>query len=171
MAEQNRKTSDQRRAREAAQREVDRFIAYLQGMDTIDQVAHRGRSIMGMWAEFEGKPPSGSGFSGFCMLADKLEKIRLQEMPKEFAKAYGRLTEMAKVSPKRVDALLVDRFYRRRTKVAIDPFTERRHEIYWNDQACAQLLCCSTKVFQRRVSEGYHQLEQIMGSTRAIVAE
>lgn len=162
MAEQNRRTSDQRRAREAAQREVDRFIAYLQGMDTIDQVARQGRSIMGMWAEFEGKPPSGSGFNGFCILADKLEKLRHRQMPEEFARAYNRLTKMARTSPKRVDALCIDRFYRGRTKVAIDPFTEQRLEIHWSDEACGQLLNCTAKVFQRRVTEGYKQLESLI---------
>ncbi|RKR79600.1 hypothetical protein [Marinobacter nauticus] len=167
MAEQNRRTAEQRRAREVAQREVDRFIAYLQGLDTIDQIAHQGRSIMGMWAEFEGKPPSGSGFSGFCVLADKLEKIRMRNMPAEFARAYERLRTMASKSPKRVDALVVDRFYRGRTKVAIDPFTEKRLEIHWNDEACGQLLDCTAKVFQRRVTEGYKQLESLLeGSKR-----
>ncbi|MCK5866669.1 MAG: hypothetical protein KAG87_16025 [Marinobacter adhaerens] len=170
MAEQNRKTPDQRRAREAAQREVDRFIAYLQGLDTIDQLAHQGRSIMGMWAEFEGKPPSGSGFNGFCMLADKLEKIRLRQMPEEFARAYDRLSRMASRAPKQVDALCVDRFYRGRTKVAIDPFTEKRYEIHWNDSACAQLLGCSVKVFQRRVSKGYCQLECLLGYQESAAA-
>lgn len=162
MAEQNRKTQDQRKAREAAQREVDRFIAYMQGLDSIDQIAHEGRSIMGMCAEFEGKPPSGSGFSGFCMLADKLDKIRRQHMPEEFAWAYERLSAMARKSPKRVAAMMVDRLYRGRTKVAIDPFTEQRHEIHWTDAACGQLLGCSAKVFQRRVTEGYSQLERLI---------
>lgn len=170
MAEQNRKTPDQRRAREAAQREVDRFIAYLQGLDTIDQLAHQGRSIMGMWAEFEGKPPSGSGFNGFCMLADKLEKIRLRQMPEEFARAYDRLSHMASRAPKQVDALCVDRFYRGRTKVAVDPFTEKRYEIHWNDSACAQLLDCSVKVFQRRVTKGYGQLEHLLGYQESAAA-
>ncbi len=170
MAEQNRKTPDQRRAREAAQREVDRFIAYLQGMDTIDQVAHQGRSIMGMWAEFEGKPPSGSGFNGFCMLADKLEKIRFRHMPEEFARAYRRLSNMADKSPKQVKALCVDRYYRGRIKVAIDPFTEQRHEIHWNDAACAQLLGCGVKVFQRRVTKGYARLEAVLGFQQTEVA-
>lgn len=163
MAEQNRKTPNQRRAREAAEREVDRFIAYLQGMDTIDQIAHQGRSIMGMWAEFEGKPPSGSGFSGFCMLAEKLERIRFRQMPEEFVRAYDRLSRMAEKAPKQVDALCIDRFYRGRTKVAIDPFTEQRHEIHWNDAACAQLLHCTAKVFQRRVAKGYAKLEAALG--------
>jgi hypothetical protein len=170
MAEQNRRTHEQRRAREAAQREVDRFIAYLQGMDTIDQIAHQGRSIMGMWAEFEGKPPSGSGFSGFCLLAGKLEKIRLSQMPEEFSRAYDRLNRMASKAPKQVDALCIDRFYRGRTKVAIDPFTEQRHEIYWNDPACAQLLGCSVKVFQRRVAKGYGQLECLLGFRESAAA-
>lgn len=163
MAEQNRKTPAQRRAREAAQREVDRFIAYLQGLDTIDQIAHQGRSIMGMWADFEGRPPSGSGFSGFCMLADKLEKIRLRQMPEEFSRAYDRLSHMATSAPKQVEAVFADRLYRGRTKVAIDPFTEKRLEIHWNDAACAQLLGCSKRIFQRRVSDGYSRIENLLG--------
>lgn len=170
MAEQNRKTAEQRRAREAAQREVDRFIAYLQGLDTIDQIAHQGRSIMGMWADFEGKPPSGSGFSGFCMLADKLEKIRMRNMPEEFARAYERLRQLASESPRCVEALVVDRFYRGRIKVAIDPFTEQSHEIHWNDPACAQLLGCTTKVFQRRVAKGYSKLEYRLGFRECVAA-
>lgn len=162
MAEQNRKTPGQRRAREEAQREVDRFVAYMQGLDSIDQIAHEGRSIMGMCADFEGKPPSGSGFSGFCVLADKLEKIRRRNMPDEFARAYDLLSNMAWKAPKRVDALVVDRFYRGRTKVAVDPLTEQRHEIHWNDAACGQLLGCTAKVFQRRVTEGYAALEKLL---------
>tara|TARA_R110000850_G_scaffold264606_1_gene393774 strand:+ start:19042 stop:19554 length:513 start_codon:yes stop_codon:yes gene_type:complete len=163
MAAQNRKTPDKRRARIAAEREVDRFIAYLQGQDTIDQVAHQGRSIMGMWAEFQGKPPSSSGFSAFCTLADKLERIRFRQMPEEFTRAYDRLSRMAEKSPKQVYALCIDRFYRGRTKVAIDPFTEKRYEIHWNDAACAQLLHCTVKVFQRRVTKGYAKLGAELG--------
>ncbi|WP_417315670.1 hypothetical protein [Cycloclasticus pugetii] len=170
MAEQNRRTPEQRRAREAAEREVDRFIAYLQGLDTIDQIAHQGRSIMGMWAEFEGKPPSGSGFSGFCLLADKLDKIRRQHMPDEFGRAFERISAMAEKSPLQVSALFVDRSYRGRTKVAIDPFTEQRYEIHWNDPACAQLLGCETKVFQRRVTKGYAQLESLLGYRQSAAA-
>jgi len=170
MAEQNKRTAAQMRAREAAQREVDRAIAYLQGLDTIDQIAHQGRSIMGMWADFEGKPPSGSGFSGFCLLADKLEKIRMRNMPEEFARAYERLSSMSKKCPLFVEALVVDRFYRGRTKVAVDPFTEQRYEIHWNDAACAQLIGCTAKVFQRRVTKGYSQLECRLGFSEACAA-
>jgi len=170
MAEQNRKTPHQRRAREAAQREVDRYIAYLQGLDTIEQIAHQGRSIMGMWADFEGKPPSGSGFSGFCMLADKLEKIRFRHMPEEFARAYDRLSRLADKAPRQVEALCVDRLYRGRVKVAVDPFSEQRYEIHWNDSACAQLVGCSVKVFQRRVTKGYSRLECLLGFRESAAA-
>lgn len=170
MAEQNRKTQEQRRARAAAQREVDRYIAYLQGLDTIDQIAHQGRSLMGMWAEFCGRPPSGSGFSGFCQLADKLEQIRRRQMPEDFARAYERLTRLSERAPKQVAALCVDRFYRGRTKVAIDPFTEQRHEIHWDDHACAQLLGCTVKMFQRRVTKGYGQLESLLGFQESAAA-
>ena len=159
MAEQNRKTADQVRAREAAQREVDRFLAYIQGLDTIDSIAHEGRSIMGLWADFEGDPPGSSGFRGFCVLVDKIDKIRLRHMPDEFARAFDRLGGMADRSPLQVQALCVDRWYRNRTRVAIDPFTEQRHEIHWDDRACADYLKCTVKVFQRRVTKGYAALE------------
>ena len=163
MAEQNRRTTQQVRAREVAQREVDRYIAYMLGEDTIDQISRESRSVMGAWSDFEGRPPSGSGFSAICPLADKVDKINRQKMPAEFMLAYERIQAMAERSPLRVTALCVDRAYRNRTKVAIDPFTEQRLEIHWNDSACAELLDCSVKVFQCRVTEGYAQLERILG--------
>ena len=170
MAEQNRKTNYQQRAREAAQREVDRAIAYLQGLDTIDQIANQGRSIMGMWAEFHGRPPSGSGFSEFCTLADKLERIRFCRMPEEFARAYERLIRIHERAPKQICALCVDRYYRGRIKVIVDPFTEQRHEIHWNDRACAQLLGCTVRVFHRRISKGYAQVEFALGFQESATA-
>lgn len=163
MAEQNRRTAQQARARELAQREVDRYIAYMLREDTIDQISRESRSIMGAWSDFEGRPPSGSGFSEICPLADKVDKMNRQRMPAEFMLAYERLQAMAERSPKRVTALCVDRAYRNRIKVAIDPFTEQRLEIHWTDSACAELLKCSVKVFQGRVSKGYSQLESILG--------
>ena len=163
MAEQNRKTADQVRAREAAKREVDRFLAYLQGLESIDAIAREGRSLMGMLAEFEGDPPASSGFSGFCVLADKIDRVRLRHMPDEFARAFDRLAGIARRSPLQVQALCVDRWYRNRTRVAIDPFTEQRYEIHWDDRACADYLRCTVKVFQRRVSKGYCALEEVLG--------
>jgi len=163
MAEQNRRTAQQTRARELAQREVDRYIAFVLREDTIDQISRESRSIMGAWSDFEGRPPSGSGFSEICPLADKVDKINRQKMPAEFMLAYERIQAMAERSPLRVTALCVDRAYRNRIKVAIDPFTEQRLEIHWNDSACAELLDCSVKVFQCRVTEGYAQLEKILG--------
>jgi hypothetical protein len=163
MAEQNRRTAQQTRARGLAQREVDRYIAYVLREDTIDQISRESRSIMGAWSDFEGRPPSGSGFSEICPLADKVDKIKRQKMPEEFALAYDRIQAMAEGSPLRVTAICVDRAYRNRTKVAIDPFTEQRLEIHWDDSACAELLRCSVKVFQRRVTKGYSQLECILG--------
>jgi len=163
MAEQNRRTVQQIRAREAAQREVDRYIAYVNREDTIDQISRESRSIMGAWADFEGRPPSGSGFSEVCRLGDKVDKMKRQKMPEEFTLAFERLRAMAEKSPRRVTAICVDRAYRNRIKVAIDPFTEQRLEIHWNDSACAELLNCTVKAFQRRVSKGYSQLECILG--------
>lgn len=170
MAEQNRKTAEQRELRERAEAMVDKFVAYLQGVDTIDQIAHQGRSIMGMWADFKGKSPSGSGYSGFCLLAEKVDRLRAVRMPADFCFAYDKISRIAERSPKRVEALLVDRLYRGRTKVAIDPFTQERHEIYWSDEACCQLLGCSRKVFQRRVSEGYAQVERVISPSLAAAA-
>jgi len=170
MADQNRRSDAQRRARETAQMEVDRYIAYLQGLDTIDQIAHQGRSILSMWAEFHGRPPSGSGHSGFCNLADKLEKIRRRNTPEDFARAYQRLSGMAEKSPKQVSALCVDRYCRGRIKATVDPFTDQRREVLWDDHACAQLLGCSVKCFQRRVSKGYIQIEYMLGFQESAAA-
>lgn len=170
MAVQNRKTEQQRRSRVRAQREVDRFIAYLQGLDAIDRIASEGRSLMGMWADFKGKAPAGSGFSGFCVLADKLDRIRRSSAPDEFVRAFDRLMALYRRAPKCVMALCVDRFYRGRTKVATDPFTEARYEIRWTDEACGRLLGCRAKVFQRRVSKGYAALESMLFEVGEIAA-
>lgn len=170
MAEQNRRTRQQNRAREIAQREVDRFIAYLQKLDSIDRIAHEGRSLMGMWADFKGRAPARSGPSDFCVLADKLDRLRMSSAPDEFVRAFRRLVELYDRAPCCVMAICVDRYYRGRTKVAVDPFTEARYEIRWTDDACGQLLGCSAKVFQRRVAKGYAALEGMLARCGEIAA-
>lgn len=160
MAEQNRRTTAQIAARKVAEELVTRFLLYCYKADLIDDIAKEGRNQLGMALEFGGVPAS-SGFSGFCKLAGKVDRINRERITEE---EYGAATIMALLGDKQVQALCVDRAMRGHTTViGIDPFREDQVATkYWGDQECADYLSCTVKVFQRRVSDGYKRLDEIL---------
>lgn len=161
MAEQNKRTRQQIKAREMAQELVNRFLSYCQKADLIDDIAKEGRNQLGMALEFGGEIPSGSGFSGFCKLAGTVDRINRSAITED---EYGAATIMALIGDKQRWALCVDRALRgHSTVVGIDPFRPNDPITkYWGDQECADYLGCSVKLFQRRVTDGYKRLEDIL---------
>ncbi len=71
---------------------------------------------------------------------------------------------MERMSWRQRDALCIEQAYHGRTKVAIDPFTEKRREIYWTDEMCAQMMKVDVRTFRQRVSDGYARLEALIGA-------
>ena len=162
MAEQNRKTPEQRKLREAAEGIVDLFIDYLIVADVIKDVAWEGRNIMEMAMTFRGQPPKGSGFSGFCKLGSKVDRINRQHLTGAMKDAA---TLMALLSDLQVQALCVDRAMRGRERlVAVDPFhPDKPITKVWDDKECAHYLGCSAEAMRRRITDGYQKLESFMG--------
>jgi len=160
MAEQNRKTAEQIRLREQAEAEVDAYIDCLQTSGSQDSIAREGRSLMGIFAE-HGEIPRGSGFSGFCTLGNRVDKMRRYGITNRMTLAAIR---MGQIDDDLVAALCIDRAYRGRVKVAVDPFTQGRVEIKWDDRRCADLLKISPDALRKRISRGYKALETVLQS-------
>lgn len=144
-----------------AQELISRFLSYCYKADLIDDISKEGRNQLGMAVEFGGEMPSSSGFSGFCRLAGKVDRINREAITED---EYGAATIMALIGEKQRQALCVDRALRNHTTViGIDPFHEDRVATkYWDDGECAHYLSCSIKQFQRRVTDGYKRLEEIL---------
>lgn len=150
------KTEQEKRVRNTAQQIVDWFLDVL--MSSSQDIPWEGRSVIGALVDFRGEIPASSGFSGFCKLGAKVDRMRDWQPHHKLA-----LRLMNELSDLQVEALCIDRAYRNRTKVAVDPFTpERRVEIHWNDDACAQQLRCTVAAFRKRVSESYGRLDDLL---------
>lgn len=169
MAEQNRKTREQIQNRDKAKLLVSQFLDYLSKTDIARDMAWEGRSVIGMAADFLGQIPKGSGFSGFCKLAGKCDKIERLHITEDENSAA---TVMALLTDSQVEALCVDVALRGRERVfAVDPFNpEQPVTHYWDDRRCADYLKCEVKTFQNRVSDSYKRLEQILGLRQKIAA-
>ncbi|BES72181.1 hypothetical protein RE428_31990 [Marinobacter nanhaiticus D15-8W] len=162
MAEQNRKTDVQREWRRKAQQEVEIYLDYLFADADQQSIIGESRSVMGIAADFWGQIPKGSGFSGFCTLGHKVDRMHRREVSPRQQLAAERLRQL---SEKQRGALCVERCFRGKTKVvARDPFVpESGVEITYHDGDCAEMLDCTVQVFRQRVSDGYARLEQVMG--------
>ncbi len=140
-------------ARQQAEIVVDLFLDVLLSRDR--DAGWEGNSLIGKLVEFKGELPKSSGFSGFSKVYEQSKWLR--DWSDEHVAAC---VMMRSLSDRRREALCMDRAYRGRTKVVVDPFTpEQRVEIYWDDNACAQQLRCTPEAFRRRVHEGYRALE------------
>ena len=159
MAEQNRKTTEQKLWRRKAEQTVEQYLDWLFCDQDGQSIAKEGRSMMGIWADFHGDIPKSSGFSGFCTLAAKVDRMRFRHATDWMLAARE---AMMQLEPQHIDALCVDRFYRNKTKVATDPFNEKRVEIYYGDQECAWMLRISPETLRKRISRGYRALEKIL---------
>ena len=151
-----KRTNSSKAARQQAEAIVDLFLDVLLSSD--DDIAKESRSVIGALVDFKGQIPKSSGFSGFCKLAGKVDRMARWSDTHMMA-----CMVMRNLSDRQREALAYDRFYRGRTKVATDPFfLEQRVEIHWDDNACAESLGCSVNAFQKRVFEGYCSVEAML---------
>lgn len=162
MAEQNRKTTEEKRWRQRAKDTVDLYLEAIYAEVRHREMAYEGRTVIGMSVDFKGEIPKGSGFSGFCKLGAKVDRMAFDHITQDHRSAVewmNRLHEDCR------DALVYDRALRGREKIiAIDPFNPRNPVTkLWTDKECASDLICSEDMFRRRVSDGYFELERIMG--------
>lgn len=158
------KTDNEKKARYMAVQVVDWFLEVVLADE--NSIAMESRTLIGALVDFKGEIPQSSGFSGFCKLGSKVDRMR--DWPEGHKMA---VMLMQKLSDRQREAVCIDRSYRGRTKVAIDPFTpERRLEIHWDDKACAEQARCTVKTFQQRVFDGYNRLENLLSERESRAA-
>ena len=150
------KTTKQLTARQMAEQTVDLFLEVLFSSDR--DAGWQGDNLIGKLVDFKGDLPMSSGFSGFSKVWEK------SKLMQDWSDAHKMAcVVMRNLSDRKREAVAVDRSYRNRTKVAIDPFTpEKRVEILWTDQRCADYLDCTVNAFRKRINEGYQALEAIL---------
>ncbi|MCG8517522.1 MAG: hypothetical protein MI794_05975 [Pseudomonadales bacterium] len=151
-----RNSESQRIERQMAGQVIDLFLEVVCSTDS--DAGWRGLSLSGKVADFQGEVPRSSGFSGFSKVWEQCRLLnQWSDTHRMACVVVGRLSE------KQREALCIDRSYRGRTKVAVDPFNpEQRVEIFWCDKKCAELLKCSVSAFRRRVHDGYRSLESCL---------
>ncbi|MBL3825150.1 MULTISPECIES: hypothetical protein [unclassified Marinobacter] len=162
MADQNRKTTEQKLWRRKAEQTVEQYLDYLFCDADGQSIAREGRTLLGIYSE-HGSIPRGSGFSGFCTLAARVDRMRIRHATDWMLAARDAVVQL---ESQYIDALCIDRFYRNKTKVATDPFTEKRVEIYYGDQECAWFLRISKDTLRKRISRGYQMLEEVLQSNK-----
>lgn len=164
MAEQNRKTTEQKLWRKDAERLVEQYLDYVFCDADGESIAREGRSMMGRYLDFHGDIPKGSGFSGFCTLAAKVDRMRMRHATDWMIRARDIVTQL---DGNLINALCVERMYRNRPRAAFDPISEQRYEVCWGDVECAQYLGIAPGTFRNRISSGYQALMEIMRELRA----
>lgn len=151
------KDNSEKAARNMAMQVVDWYLDVLLADE--GSIAMEGRTVIGALVDFKGQMPQSSGFSGFCKLGAKVDRMR--DWPDGHRMA---VVVMHKLSDRQREAVCIDRSYRGRTKVAIDPFTpEKPIEKHWGDKECAELSRCTITTFRQRVYDGYSRLEGMLG--------
>lgn len=150
------KTAEQQVARQMAEKTVDLFLEVLFSSDR--DAGWQGDNLIGKLMDFKGDLPQSSGFSGFSKVWEQSTLVR------DWSDAHKMACLVIRgLSDRKREAVAVDRSYRGRTKVAIDPFTpEKRVEIQWTDERCADYLGCTVNAFRKRINEGYQALEQAL---------
>lgn len=161
MAEQNRKTSAEKALREQAQQVVEDYIDYQILMDFQDDLSQESRHILGTYSE-HGSLPKGSGFSGFCTLANRVDRIRRQELSSamiEASRIMDRLSDGLRL------AVCIDKGLRGKTRtIAQDPLNEKYVEITHSFAWCAESIGISADAYRKRVSDAYKQIESVLQS-------
>ncbi len=162
MAAQNRKSSDERAWRQKAKDAVDHYLEVIYAEVRNRDIAWESRSVIGMAADFHGEIPKGSGFSGFCKLGAKVDRMAHDVRTQDHHSAVDWMKSLPVML---CEALVYDRALRGRERVlAIDPLQPGNPITkVWTDEICAADLDCSRDTFRRRVSDGYFELEKIMG--------
>lgn len=160
MAEQNRKTTEQKLWRMKAEEVVDAFLDYVFANSDAEDIANEGRHILGTYSE-HGSLPQGSGFAGFCKLANKVHRMRYREVTPVMIRAKEHVDKIEDEG--QINAICVDRMYRDRTRAkATDPLNGKTIEITYRTADCARMLDISEDVYRKRVSRGYQKLETVL---------
>ncbi len=167
MAEQNRKTAEQKLWRKDAERLVEQYLDYVFCDADGESIAREGRSMMGLYLDFHGDIPKGSGFSGFCTLAAKVDRMRIRHATDWMIRARDIVTQL---DGDLINALCVERLYRNRPRAAFDPISEQRYEVCWGDVECAQYLGIAPGTFRNRISQGYQALEVLIKESKKVAA-
>lgn len=158
------KSKQQLTARQMAEQTVDLFLEVIFSSER--DAGWQGDNLIGKLVDFKGELPQSSGFSGFSKVWEK--SVLLRDWPEAHKMAC---VVMHRLPDRKREALSVDRSYRNRVKVTIDSFTpDKRIEILWNDQRCADYLDCSVNAFRKRINEGYQALEELLQESIAKAA-
>lgn len=148
-----KKSADQKATRQAAEQVVDLFLELIMSSD--EDAGWRGGSVLGMIVDFQGDLPRSSVKKNVDRVWQQCSL--LNDWTASHKSAY---TVMQRLTDKQREALCMDRAYRGRTRVAIDPFNpEQPVELYWDDDQCANVLGCSKNAFKCRISKAYERLE------------
>lgn len=144
--------------RQQAETVVDLYLDVVFSCD--GDAGWQGAGLIGKLVDFKGDLPQSSGFSGFEKVYNQSKKLASWSGPHKMAALVMHI-----ISDRQREAVCIDRSYRGRTKVAVDPFVpSERIEIHWDDERCAEYAGCSANAFRKRVSEGYeaisHQLQK-----------
>jgi len=160
MAQQNIKTDEQKAWRIEAERVVDAFLDYVFAESDQQDIARESRHILGTYSD-HGSLPQGSGFSGFCNLSSKCDRMRRREVTSAMLTAKDKMDKID--DGDQVNALCIDRMYRGKTRaVATDPLNGKTVEFTYRTIDCAKKLEVSEDVYRKRVSRGYQSLEAIL---------
>lgn len=145
--------------REQAEKVVDRYLTVLMSRD--DEAGWQGAGILGRIIEFRGELPDSSGFSGFSTVWEKGQHLR--NWSYKYIAAFN-LVNRLPVETR--TALVLDRAYRGRVKVAIDPFVpDKRVECRWDDEKCGRVMNVKPDTFAKKVLSAYRDLLAQMGVT------
>jgi hypothetical protein len=151
-------------SRRMAETTVDLFLEVIHSLDS--DAGWRGDNLIGKLMDFKGDLPQSSGFSGFSKVWEQSAFLRNWSDAHKMACVL-----MRRLSDRKREALAVDRAYRGRVKVAIDPFNaDDEVEIHCDDDYCAYTLECSADAFRRRVSDAYSQLERMLSESAQRIA-
>lgn len=164
MAEQNRKTAEQKLWRKKAEQVVEQYLDYVFSSSDADDIAKEARHILGIYAD-HGTLPKGSGFSGFCKLADKVHRMRYRETTSQMTQA---MIAVQRIDDKdQIIAISVDRMFCGKTRAkATDPMNGKTLEITYKVRDCARMLGISEDAYRKRVSRGYQSLEAVLQSNK-----
>jgi hypothetical protein len=152
-----KRTDATRTARQQTAVVVDLFLDVL--LSNQGEIPMESRCVIGALVDFKGQIPKSSGFRGFCTLAAKVDRMR------DWSDIHLLACMIVRnLSDRQREAVVCDRAYRGRTKVAIDPFMpDKPVEVkLWDDKECARELGCTVPALRQRIVDGYSSIEQAL---------
>lgn len=161
MAEQNRKTAEQRELRAKAEAVVDNFIDYLLAIRRLMISPMRGGGTFWHLPVARRDPAGGFWFQWLLHIGREVDRIRFQEVTSRMVEADSIVGQLAEDHQ---EAVCLDKLLRGKTRiVAIDPLNEKRLEITYTTAYCAELLGgLSQDTYRKRVSRAYQQIENVL---------